>query len=461
MSIYDIIQELNDNNGSNYKMDVLRKHSDNELLQRVLKMTYDNVSFTYGISLKNIDDNVVGTFQLPSISLEDALYRLENNLASRDITGNDAIIELTDILWGVSMDNNKVIRGIINRDLRINMGRSNINKVFKGLIVKPVYMRCGLYGEKTRKKIDPVGSVVQLKADGTYREFTVDNGKVSANSRSGEEYDYPIHFEILKNKPDGKYIGELTVMKDGKVLDRATGNGMINSSEPPHKFIVFDVWDFVTLEEYSNAANKIHGTTPYSERLDRLMEIFPENPEVDDTCQVQATLDTFRIKVIETHVVNSVKEALEWTMKWMNEGLEGAIWKDKDAIFRDGNSPQQLKLKLEIDIDVRVTGFKEGKKGTKREATFGAMYFETDDGTIQGATSGFSDKQLADFNGRRDELIGQIMTVCCNDITKSRSNDYHALSHPRFVEFRNDKTTTDDLERALAAKEMAMMVGEG
>ena len=144
----------------------------------------------------------------------------------------------------------------------------------------------------------------------------------------------------------------------------------------------------------------------------------------------------------------------------MTAGYEGAILKDRDAIFRDGTSPQQLKLKLEIDVDVRITGFKEGTPGTKREATFGAMTFETDDGQIKGRTSGFTDAQLEDFNSRREELIGQIMTVTCNDITKGRDNDYHALSHPRFIELRNDKTDTDTLERALETKEMAMAVGE-
>ena len=56
-------------------------------------------------------------------------------------------------------------------------------------------------------------------------------------------------------------------------------------------------------------------------------------------------------------------------------------------------------------------------------------------------------------------MIGQIMAVTCNDITKGRDNDYYALSHPRFDEIRTDKTETDTLERALENKEMAMAVG--
>jgi hypothetical protein len=64
------------------------------------------------------------------------------------------------------------------------------------------------------------------------------------------------------------------------------------------------------------------------------------------------------------------------------------------------------------------------------------------------------------MDGRRVELMGAIMTLTCSDITKSRSNEHHALSHPRFVELRDDKTETDTLERILEAKQMAMAVGE-
>ena len=441
--VHTILNQLNENNGSNYKMDVLRQHSDNDLLKRVLKMTYDKVAYTYGISMKNINSLV----DIPSgkLSLTECLDIIETEFVTRNTTGNAAITLLTNMLNSVSIDDRDVLTKIINRDLRINMGKANINKVFKNLIVKPVYMRCGLFNDKTAQKVNPDGAFVQLKADGTYREFVVNNGEVTCHSRSGESYEYPIHFGIMSNYPDGHYIGELTVNPNGQLLDRATGNGLINSDTPPHNDIKVDLWDYVTPDEYSNAARKIKGTTPYSKRFAKLTDIVMAQNEC-----------TRFVNIIETYVVKSFDEALKYCSYWMNSGLEGAILKDANAIFRDGTSQQQLKMKLEIDIDVRLVGFKEGTPGTVREKTFGAMYFETDDGMIKGSTSGFSDKQLADFNSRRNELIGNIMTVTCNDITKGRDNDHHALSHPRFVEFRSDKTETDTLDRALETKKMAM-----
>jgi DNA ligase-1 len=445
-SVYDIIQELNLENGSNYKIAVLKKYADDTLLQRVLKMTYDRVSFTYGITMKNIRYTPdAPLLDIGSITLAQSLDILENEFINRNTTGNDAIELLELTFMRMHRLDAEVLKGIINRDQRINMGRSNINKVFKDLIVKPLYMRCGTFTHKTKTKIKPNGAYVQLKADGTYREFTVENG-VACNSRSGESYDYPEINKTLVDYPDGHYIGELTVHQDGEVLPRAIGNGMINSDDIPHDDLVLELWDYITLEEYTDAANKIKGTTPYHKRFQSLVDIVGTQSKM--------------VRVIETHIVTSFKEALVLCMAWMEAGLEGAIIKDAGAIFRDGTSPQQLKMKLIIEIDVRITGFKPGRVGTKREGKIGSIEFATDDGEVKGFASGFTDAQLDDMDGRRDTVLGQIMTVLCNDITKGRSNAHYALSHPRFVEIRTDKTHTDTLADVMNAKEMAMAISE-
>jgi len=452
MTIYEIIQELNADNGVNYKMDVLKKHKSNELLKRVLKMTYDKVAFSYGVSLKSLNEITIIHETKEMFTLEQALDVLESELASREVTGNAAIQRLSEIVTGLPSDDADVFLKIINRDLRINMGRSNINKVFVGLIIKPVYMRCGTYNEKTSKKFDVNGAFVQLKADGTYREFNVQQGVgVTCVSRQGEEYDYPeINEILLKTNVNGVFFGELTVYRDGKLLDRATGNGILKKDEfPDDCAVAFDCWDVVGLKEYAGAKFKVKGKVPYWKRWLIVQKIL-SSYECDPILQA--------VRSIESIEVDNMTDALKFTARVMNDGLEGSIIKERNAIFRDGTSLQQLKLKLEIDVDVRVTGFLEGTPGTVRENTFGSMIFETDDGQIKGRTSGFSNVQLEDFNSRRESLVGKIMTVKCNDITKGRSNNHHALSHPRFIEFRDDKSETDTLQRALDTKDMAMMV---
>jgi ATP-dependent DNA ligase len=142
----------------------------------------------------------------------------------------------------------------------------------------------------------------------------------------------------------------------------------------------------------------------------------------------------------------------------MSQGFEGAILKDWDTPFVDGTSKMQLKLKLEIDLEVRLVGFQPGTKGSKREGKIGSLIFENDEKTIKGRASGFSDKELDDFTLRQDELLGKIMTVQFNDLTKAQGNNFYALSHPRFITFRDDKNETDTLETAFKLREMAIQL---
>lgn len=75
--IPEIIEELNIENGNLYKMGVLKKYSDNELLKRVLKMTYDKTTYTYGVRKVMYYQPLI---QSVKYTLEQALDFLKNRL---------------------------------------------------------------------------------------------------------------------------------------------------------------------------------------------------------------------------------------------------------------------------------------------------------------------------------------------------------------------------------------------
>ena len=439
--IHDILAEINESNKTNHKIDVLRKYQDNKELQNILKLTYDTVQYTYGVTLQQIDKFEPEKYE-SNMDLHFACSLLVNKLSNRTLTGHAALQFASDLIGNLDEKDKDLFRKIINRDLRINLGKTQINKVFKGLITKPAYMRCDTFSKKNSKNIN-FPAIVQLKADGTYREFNVHNGHVTSRSRSGESYEYPIIFDQMKVLPDGIYIGELTV---NGYKDRAKGNGLINSDNPPHDDIIVELWDYITPKEYEQAQLRDKNnpcTIPYKNRLDFLVE----------TC---FSHNFSNVKIIPFYWVQSLENALEYTSKWMNEGFEGAILKDKSLVFKDGTSKQQLKLKLEISAEMRCVGFNDGRVGTKREGKVGSIIFANDEGTIKGSCSGFTDSELDFFTENKDSLIGNIMEVQFNDITKSESNDFHAFSHPRFIEWRADKDETDSLEKVFKLKEMAM-----
>lgn len=489
-NISSIFEEINLENGSNYKTTILKKYNTNNTLKRVLALAKDGTKYNFGIGKTSL--NKMG--ELPKtedLSIEDALDFLEFKLATRELTGNSALNELNKVLCNLSSDNRDIIEKIIKRDLKINVGRSQINKAFKDLIMKPVYMRCDTYSDKTSKNINfKNGAINQLKADGTYRQFNVLDENVDCNSRSGEEYIYPVLNEWLKKFREGVYTGELTVkateesmkiiyekleynkrrgyeteeleliiknynnaLSENKeyILPRSLGNGMINSDNVPHSSLVFEIWDYITFDEYNLARSKDKKNTPkttYRERWNTLIEILNEN-----VCG--------QIRLIPHVIVYSLREALEQTSIWMNEGLEGSVLKDWDGVFKDGTSKHQLKLKLHIEIEVRVGKFLPGNAGSKNEDYFSAIEFYTDDGSIKGqigVTTMSEDTRDYLFSIKDTLTHKAIMTVKFNDLSRSTGSNVYALSHPGYIEIRNDKTETDTLEKALELREMAMLL---
>lgn len=165
------------------------------------------------------------------------------------------------------------------------------------------------------------------------------------------------------------------------------------------------------------------------------------------------------IRPIEFKIVDNIQEALKYTSEVMQSGFEGTILKNTHAVFRDGTSPDQLKLKLEIEADVRITGFTPGTG--KNSEYFGAITFENDEGTVKGqvGVSSMTEKLRNEIHANRDSMIGKIMEVQFNDLTRARGSDTWAFSHPRFIELRDDKDETDTLEKILSTREMAMNLG--
>lgn len=445
-----ILDELNLENGSNYKIKVLMDCIDNELLQRVLKMTYDKVSFTYGVTMKNIKYTPEAHRDLSDFdyTLEMALDNLQEKFCTRSVTGNEAKEVLINMLEELSKDDAYVLEKILERDLKINLGRTNINKAYKGLIVKPPYMRCDI-GTKANvtKNIDFSKKVYSnVKMDGTYRSSILDTD-ITIMSRPGIEDTFPIiEANLIALNVNGYVmIGEMTLRGE---KDRKKGNGLINSSNPPHEDIVYTLWDMIPLHEYRMSKDELKehtakgNATLYEERFEMLEELLINNPQSN-------------VELIEYRIVKSMREAFEHFQEVTQDGGEGTVIKAHDMPYKDGTSKKQLKVKLEIYLDLRCTGLNYGGKG-KRADTFKSMKLSNDEGTIVGQCSGFSDDELKEISENPEKFIGRVFEAKCNDITKARDKDTYALSHGNFQMWRDDKDTTDTLARAMELKEMAM-----
>ena len=430
--INDYLSQLNETNSSKVKLETLKKiqKEDDGTFKKVLAYTYDKVTYTFGVTPRTVEN-----FSETANSYTD-MFALLDDLNARKLTGNKALAECKGFI-STSKDADLFMK-IIDRDLKCGINAKTVSKVYKDVIKRPNYNRCSILSKKLADKIQ-FPCYLQLKCDGTYRECTVQNGVAEFRTRSGEPYENPVLAEVMKNLPEGVYTGEFTVGKaDEPDANRSVGNGMINSDNPDFSVIHFTIWDYLTFDEY-NLIKK----TPYGHRFVNLQNNL-------------RGLHSDLIQIVPSYVVNSLSEALKLTSDFMNQGLEGGVLKDKNMIFKNGTSNQQLKIKLKVDADLRVVGFLKGTKGTKYETKNKVIVYQTDDGKVKGQCSGMTDAMIEEVTKNPDKYIGKIVAVQFNDLMKAEGHDYHALSHPRFQEFRiGEKDTSDTFERILELRDMA------
>ena len=119
-------------------------------------------------------------------------------------------------------------------------------------------------------------------------------------------------------------------------------------------------------------------------------------------------------------------------------------WKDSDS-----GVPWQIKLKSEKECELMIVGFSPGAAGSKYDGQIGSLILESSCGMLKTKSSGMDDsvRKMAPAS-----LIGKVVTVCFNEISKNKNKETVALDHPRIVDMRPDKTEADSLEHIKTIK---------
>ncbi|EDP8999425.1 DNA ligase, partial [Salmonella enterica subsp. enterica serovar Braenderup] len=283
--ILKILNEIASIGSTKQKQAILEKNKDNELLKRVYRLTYSRGLQYY---IKKWPKPGIATQSFGMLTLTDMLDFIEFTLATRKLTGNAAIEELTGYIADGKKDDVEVLRRVMMRDLECGASVSIANKVWPGLIPEQPQMLASSYDEKGINKNIKFPAFAQLKADGArcFAEVRGDElDDVRLLSRAGNEY---LGLDLLKEElikmtaearqihPEGVLIdGELVyheqVEKEPEGLDflfdaypeiskakefaevaesRTTSNGIANKSlkgtisEKEAQCMKFQVWDY-------------------------------------------------------------------------------------------------------------------------------------------------------------------------------------------------------------------------
>lgn len=453
--IFDALEQIAAHPSKNDKQALVAKYGQDGLFHRVMCLAY-NPLITFGIATRPSPVTLEGTRYTPKGEFDYATLDMLHQLQTRRLTG--AVAEDT-VAFEMAMLNEKsanLLWRIIKKDLRAGFGESTINKAFKGSIPEFPYMRCSLPKDADFESWDwASGAISQEKADGMFANVDHEkSGIVRITSRQGTEYDvskFPeIVNEVRTRLPKGmQYHGEFLVQRDGEVLERALSNGIMNSIANDGDFAdnerpVYLVWDAIPLSEVvpKGKYNKV-----YKLRVAGIANA------------LKATSGS-AISLIPTRVVRSLQEAYAHAGELMKQGKEGTIVKNPNAIWKDGTSKEQIKLKLEFEVDLVVKAIMPGEVDTKNEGRAGALACETSDGLLKVNVTVKNEDMRDRVDANHDDWVGRIIVVKANDILlPSESNEHHSLFLPRMIEpnYRLDKTVADDLPRVFAAKELAIL----
>lgn len=366
---------------------------------------------------------------------------------SRTLTGGAAIAAIEQMMGMATNDEwNGWYKRILEKDLKSGFSEATVNKAVKDInadYVVPTtpYMRCTLPDKSNMETWDWVKGVYsQTKADGMFANVNVrEDGYVWVTSRGGTLFPdgcLGIEGEIAVSFNKGTQThGELTIYIDGVMQAREIGNGIFNSllkggSLEHGQQVVYDCWDQIPL---SAALPKGKYEVDYSVRFAAL------SGQVSNANQSH-------IRLTETRIVKSMEEARIHYKEHRARKLEGTVCKSPLAIWKDGTSKDQVKMKEEVDVELRVVGFNPGKG--KNEKTFGSIRCHSEDGLLEANFSGFEDSERDAIWADRVNWPGKIITGRSNSLlapSKGKKNGMWSLFLPRYIEERADKTTADTL----------------
>lgn len=444
--ILDIIHEIKATSSKNAKIEILKRHKDNELLQRVIHAAYDPYTQYY---IRKIPDYTPYTgpvdkaLGLPT-PLDQALDILDM-LSDRKVTGHDARDFLAGQLGDLSPDDAKVIELIIGKSLDCGMTESTANKVWPKLVPTYPCLLAKGYDEKTIAKMSwPAYS--QLKADGMRINAHIVGGTVSLCGRSGKPVDLlgELDADLLRlaavtDHPEENFVydGELVLVeKDGSVMDRKKGNGILNKairgkiSQKEAAMVHIRIWDVIGNKAFHSVKDK----TPYHVRFEMVKKAI----EAADR-----TGGPGRYSLIETKEVSNLAEAETHFAEMLQRGEEGTLLKSKDHAWEDKRSAGLIKMKAIKDADLVVVDWQEGTG--KYAGMLGALVCQSSDGKVEvHVGSGFSDEQRKMFT--RKATVGRIVEILYNERISSKDKnrtDVDSLFLPRFIELREDKTVAN------------------
>lgn len=431
MENFKLIQKLESTNSRISKEEIIldQMRSKNDIFFKGMELAYNKL-LTFGVKkIPESNSNGIGLKWTEFNSLS-------NQLISRKLTGHAARDEIIKNMKKSSINEwNFFYKRILQKDMRCGLSEKTINNVAKKNnfleYLIPVFA-CQLAQDSDSHKKKLTGKkFIEVKLDGV-RVITIlyPNGKVDLFSRNGKELN---NFEHIKEELSQKIKTqpiEYSIVLDGEIVSKNFQEIMkqIHRKETTQNLdaslFLFDILPF---EKFKSG---IYEKT-YKFRSDDLEKWYEKFIISSDK------INLIYKKMINLDEPEGQEIYKDFNNKSIIEGFEGIMIKDPESFYECKRSTTWLKLKPVIEISLEVKDFEEGSG--RNEGKLGAIIAEgNENGKFfkLNIGSGFSDDQRESFWKARNELIGRIVEVKADSISKSQEGNYWSLRFPRFKCFR-------------------------
>lgn len=370
-----------------------------------------------------------------------AFIELTTSLNNRTLSGNaaqDAIKLAMDCATQEQW--NFWYRPILIKDLRCGLTERTVNTVVEAAgrldLVIPVFSSQLAQDGTDHPKKCKGKKMVDSKLDGM-RMLTIvypasasnPKGRVDQYSRNGKEL---LNFEHTKkqfiktisgiNEPV-VFDGEIMSSSFQDLMKQARRKENVNAGDA-----VLHLFDLVTLAEFNQGIGKQKQITR-SEKLQAWKNLWEE--------------ETPNIQVVGYEIIDLDTEEGNLRFNEINRaaiegGFEGIMLKNLDAVYECKRTHSWLKVKPVITVDLVVVALEEGTG--KNTGKMGALVCEgTDNGKFirVNVGSGLTDEQRAEFWANKESVLGQVVEIKADVVTKNQDSDeVYSLRFPRFERFR-------------------------
>lgn len=434
-ALQQFVNEMQATSSSNSKKEILGRYANNEFIKKVLNYTYHPFKQYYVTS-----SNLNKRSELSSDGYSD-LFVLLDDLASRKITGHDALAAVNGLI-NKNPQYRDIILQVIDRNLKTRATETIINSVIPNCIPTFEVQLAAKYHEfmeKVEKSKKKNGKIKFDLADGWYASYKLDGcrcigivddaGDCKFFSRGGNEFK-----TLDKVKVAIEAMNLRGVVFDGEIcLNTADGRDdfqgvmkVIGKKDYTIENPKYYLFDFMPLSTFLGDGHPMLFSDRYS-KLSFFLNIDSPYLSVLPQVRLYSMDDIERMK----------NEAIA-------AGREGLMLK-RNTSYQQGRTNDILKVKVMHDAEYKVERIESDlnrviRDGREVEIMMLCAVYIRHKGDPVKVGSGFTQEQKIAFHNDPSLIIDKVITVQYQEESVDQ-NGKNSLRFPVFKVLHGDKRT--------------------